>query len=94
MKAAEKKKVNKAVGVVVEPTYFNEILRDYEALGLHETNFAQTAFELYRGYLEALENMPQRLLWGGMAFKVTEWPRSELTLTVYTLSRERDWLAL
>ena len=25
MKVAEKKKVNKAVGVVVDPTYFNEI---------------------------------------------------------------------
>jgi hypothetical protein len=44
-----------AEGAVRDATYFNEILRDYEALGLHETNFAQTAFELYRGYLEALE---------------------------------------
>lgn len=44
-----------AEGAVRDATYFNEILRDYEALGLHETNFAQTAFELYRGYREALE---------------------------------------
>ena len=44
-----------AEGAVRDATYFNEILRDYEALGLHETNFAQTAFDLYRGYLEALE---------------------------------------
>ncbi len=42
-------------GAVKDATYFNEILSEYEALGLHETNFAQTAFELYRGYLEALK---------------------------------------
>lgn len=45
-------------------------------------------------YVADLERAPQRLLWGGMALKVTAWPRSELTLTVFTLSRERDWLAV
>jgi MSHA biogenesis protein MshJ len=45
-------------------------------------------------YVAELERAPQRLLWGGMALKVTVWPKSELTLTVYTLSRERDWLAV
>lgn len=45
-------------------------------------------------YVAELERAPQRLLWGGMTLKVTAWPRNELTLTVYTLSRERDWLAL
>jgi MSHA biogenesis protein MshJ len=45
-------------------------------------------------YVVELERAPQRLLWGGMALKVTVWPTSELTLTVYTLSRERDWLAV
>jgi MSHA biogenesis protein MshJ len=45
-------------------------------------------------YVAELERAPQRLLMGGMALKVTTWPRSELTLTVYTLSRERDWLAV
>jgi MSHA biogenesis protein MshJ len=45
-------------------------------------------------YVAELEHAPQRLLWGGMALKVTAWPRSELTITVYTLSRERDWLAV
>ena len=44
-----------AEGAVRDATYFNEILRDFGPLGLHETNFAQSAFELYRGYLEALE---------------------------------------
>lgn len=45
-------------------------------------------------YVAELERAPQRLLWGGMTLKVTAWPKSELTLTVYTLSRERDWLAV
>lgn len=45
-------------------------------------------------YVAELERAPQRLLWGGMTLKVTAWPRNELTLTVYTLSRERDWLAV
>jgi MSHA biogenesis protein MshJ len=45
-------------------------------------------------YVAELERSPQRLLWGGMSLKVTEYPRSELTLTVYTLSRELDWLAV
>ncbi len=45
-------------------------------------------------YVTELERAPQRLLWGGLALKVTGYPRSELTLMVYTLSRERDWLAL
>lgn len=45
-------------------------------------------------YVAEMERGPQRLLWGDMALKVTAWPKSELTLTVYTLSRERDWLAV
>lgn len=45
-------------------------------------------------YVTDLERAPQRLLWGGMTLKVTAYPRAELTLMVYTLSRERDWLAL
>ena len=46
---------NTAEGAVRDATYFNEVLRDFEGLGLEETHFAQTAVELYRGYLEALQ---------------------------------------
>ena len=46
---------NMAEGAVRDATYFNEVLSDFEDLGLEETNFAQTAVELYRGYLEALK---------------------------------------
>jgi MSHA biogenesis protein MshJ len=46
------------------------------------------------GYLADLENAPQRLIWGRMDLSVAEYPRSVLTLTVYTLSLEKSWLVL
>ncbi|HZV53701.1 MAG TPA: type II secretion system protein GspM [Rhodocyclaceae bacterium] len=45
-------------------------------------------------YVAELERAPERLLWGGMVLAVTDYPRSELTLTVYTLSRDLDWLTV
>jgi MSHA biogenesis protein MshJ len=45
-------------------------------------------------YLEALENMPQRLLWGSMQLKVEQHPKALLTLRVYTLSVDRHWLEI
>lgn len=45
-------------------------------------------------YLEALENMPQRLLWGAMHLKVEQHPKALLTLRVYTLSLDRHWLEI
>lgn len=47
-----------------------------------------------QAYLEQLEKLPQRLLWGNLSYRVIEHPRAEMTLTVYTLSPERTWLAL
>jgi MSHA biogenesis protein MshJ len=45
-------------------------------------------------YVQALENAPQRLLWGKMTLTTLEYPRSQLVLTVYTLSLEKSWLVL
>lgn len=45
-------------------------------------------------YIRALENAPQRLLWGNMDLAAQEYPRTQLTLTVYTLSLEKSWLVL
>jgi MSHA biogenesis protein MshJ len=45
-------------------------------------------------YLEALEGMPQRLLWGAMRLRVEQHPNALLTLRVYTLSRNRHWLEI
>lgn len=45
-------------------------------------------------YLAQLEKLPQRLLWGALSYRVIEHPKAELTLTVYTLSPDKSWLAL
>lgn len=70
---------------------------------------AERVFDLYRhgveirleggyddlqAYLVQLEKLPQRLLWGELAYRVIEYPRAEMRLTVYTLSSDRTWLAL
>ncbi len=46
------------------------------------------------GYVQALEAAPQRLLWGRMELATLDYPRSQLTLTVYTLSLDANWLVL
>ncbi len=45
-------------------------------------------------YLQAMEALPQRVLWGSVSLKVEQHPRSVLTLRVYTISRERHWLEI
>jgi MSHA biogenesis protein MshJ len=45
-------------------------------------------------YLTELERMPQRILWNRVALGVERYPRSVLTLTVYTLSLDRQWLVV
>ncbi|GCL62209.1 hypothetical protein [Pseudaquabacterium pictum] len=45
-------------------------------------------------YLQAMEALPQRVLWGAVSLKVDQHPRSVLTLRVYTLSRDRTWLEI
>ena len=44
-------------------------------------------------YVTELESAPQRLMWGRMDL-VADYPKAELTLTVYTLSLEKSWLVL
>ncbi len=45
-------------------------------------------------YVADLEASPQKLLWGGMRLTVKQFPVSELTLTVYTLSLDSIWLVV
>lgn len=45
-------------------------------------------------YVADLERLPQKLLWERMALVVTAYPRSELTLTVYTLSLDSTWMTV
>lgn len=49
--------------------------------------------ELMR-YLAALENLPTQMLWGEVNMKVEKHPDSVMTLTVYTLSMDKIWLAV
>lgn len=51
-------------------------------------------YEELQAYLAQLEQLQQRLLWGKLRYQVLEYPRAELTVTVYTLSPERAWLSL
>lgn len=45
-------------------------------------------------YVAELDGLPQKLLWGGMSLEVTAYPRSELMLTVYTLSLDPTWMVV
>ena len=58
-----------------------------------ELKLAGTYPELL-AYVRALENAPQRLLWGQMELVTLDYPRSQLTLTVYTLSLDKSWMVL
>lgn len=43
-------------------------------------------------YLAKLENAPQKVLWGTLKLTVVQHPRSELVITLYTLSLDTSWL--
>jgi MSHA biogenesis protein MshJ len=44
-------------------------------------------------YMKALEAMPQNLLWGAMSMQVQQHPQVQLSLRLYTISRDRHGLA-
>lgn len=45
-------------------------------------------------YLQSLEQLPERLQFGDIQFRVEQHPRCVLTLRVYTLSLDRRWLEI
>jgi MSHA biogenesis protein MshJ len=45
-------------------------------------------------YLSALEKLPQQMYWAKAKMSVVEYPASELTLTLYTLSLDKTWLQI
>jgi MSHA biogenesis protein MshJ len=45
-------------------------------------------------YVQGIEQLPQRLLPGGMSYQVERHPRSALTLRLYTLSLDKSWLEI
>lgn len=68
-----------------------------DALGLYkhgvEIRLEGSYADLYE-WLSQLEKTQHKLLWGDVHFTVVEHPRSLLTLTVYTLSTDKAWLAI
>lgn len=45
-------------------------------------------------YVSALEKLPAQMFWGEVSLKVEQYPYSVLTLTLYTLSRDKTWLTV
>lgn len=45
-------------------------------------------------FLLAVEAMPQHILWGGLQLKVEQHPKMVVTLRLYTLSQDRNWLEI
>lgn len=45
-------------------------------------------------FLLAVEAMPQHILWGGLQLKVEQHPKVVVTLRLYTLSQDRNWLEI
>ncbi len=45
-------------------------------------------------YLTRLEGLPWQMFWGKAEFKVEEYPKAVLTLTLFTLSLDKTWLRI
>ena len=45
-------------------------------------------------YVRAIEAMPQHVLWGGLQLSVEQHPKVVVTLRLYTLSPDRNWLEI
>ena len=45
-------------------------------------------------YVQALESMPQQMYWAKAQLTVVQYPTSELTLVLYTLSLDKTWLQI
>jgi MSHA biogenesis protein MshJ len=58
-----------------------------------ELTIAGQYFDLMR-YVQALEHLPMRVMWSKADFRAKEFPQSELTITVYTLSLDKTWLSI
>ncbi|MDX1562324.1 MAG: hypothetical protein R3305_05330 [Gammaproteobacteria bacterium] len=45
-------------------------------------------------YLEAVERLPWQLFWGALEVEIDEYPRNEITLEIYTLSLDEEWIGV
>ena len=45
-------------------------------------------------YLRSLENLETSFFWNTLNYQVTTWPRARITLNIFTLSTQRDWIGV
>lgn len=45
-------------------------------------------------YLQALENLPRRLLWEELTLEVIQHPRNRVSLVLHTLSLQEEWIGI
>jgi MSHA biogenesis protein MshJ len=45
-------------------------------------------------YLEAVERLPWHLYWGGLSLTAKEYPQNEITLELFTLSLDKEWIGV
>jgi MSHA biogenesis protein MshJ len=45
-------------------------------------------------YLRTVEDLPRRLFWEGLEYRVQEYPRAIITLKLYSLSGQEEWLGV
>ena len=45
-------------------------------------------------FVEAVENMPNKLYWRSMDYKVDAYPKAAITLELYTLSINKDFISV
>jgi MSHA biogenesis protein MshJ len=45
-------------------------------------------------YLDTMEKLPWRMIWGKAEMRVEEYPLVILTITLYTLSMDKTWMAI
>lgn len=45
-------------------------------------------------YLDAMEKLPWRMIWGKADMRVEEYPVATITITLYTLSVDKTWMAI
>lgn len=86
---AEDKNVTKEADAEVAPTSETHPLFRHGVMIQVEGRYAELV-----DFLIALENLPRRVLWGEVQLQVDEYPRSMMTVKIYTLGADEKWLAI
>ena len=83
----------KALPAVVAPTGTSASARASDVVYKHGVEIVvQGSYAELTDYLVALEHLPMQVVWGSLKLRVDDYPKTTLTLTLYTLSLEKKWL--